>query len=77
MHKNFQILNLNLFKAPQSFKSEKLRVTKYQLKKARIAPKYEPNYISKNSYELKVKLKCSIEEIKICGCIISQNRIMS
>ena len=47
MHKIFQILNLGRFEAPQSFKSEtELRVTKYQLKKARIALK--PNYINKN-----------------------------
>ena len=46
MHKTFQILNLGLLKAPQSFKSEKLRVTKHQIKKARTALKYEPNDIN-------------------------------
>ena len=40
MHKTFQILNLGWFEAPQ---------TKHQIKKARIALKYEPNYINKNS----------------------------
>ena len=44
----FQTLNLGWFEAPQSFKSEKLRVTKHQIKKERIALKYEPNYINKN-----------------------------
>ena len=48
MHKTFQILNLGWFEAPQSFISEKLRVTKHQIKKARIALKYQPNYINKS-----------------------------
>ena len=50
MHKAFQVLNLaaGWFEAPQLFKSEKLRVIKQQIKKARIALKYEPNYINKN-----------------------------
>ena len=56
MHKTFQILNLGWFEAPQSFKSEKLRVTKHQIKKARIALKHEPNYINKNGWELEMHM---------------------
>ena len=48
IHKTFQILNLGWFETPQSFKSETLRVTKHQIKKARIAVKYEQNHINKN-----------------------------
>ena len=49
MLKSFQILNVGWFEAPQSFKSKYwLRVTKHQIKRARIALKYEPNYTNKN-----------------------------
>ena len=77
MHKTFQILNLGWFGAPQSFKSEKLLVTKHQIKNTRIAQKYELDYIKKNGLELEVLMKCSIEQIKACRFITSQNSIMS
>ena len=48
MHKTFQILSLGWSEALQNFISEKLRVTKHQVKKARTALKYKPNYINKN-----------------------------